>query len=126
MSIPILVVDDSKTIRMSLTEILGRLGYQVEVAEHAAEALAKADGGFSAKLVITDYNMPGMNGVELISALRQRPAYRFTPILVLTTETQQELRGAAKKAGATGWLVKPVNAAQLTQVVAQVLPPGGA
>lgn len=66
--------------------------------------------------------MPGKNGVQLIEALRTKAKYRFCPILVLTTETQQELRGQAKKAGATGWLVKPVNAGQLVDVVKQVMP----
>lgn len=122
MSKQILVVDDSKTIRMSMTEILGRLGHDVVVAESGEDAVAKVDDGVSAALVITDYNMPGMNGVELIKELRSKPKYRFTPILVLTTETQQELRGSAKKAGATGWLVKPVNASQLVEVVKQVIP----
>lgn len=122
MSKKILVVDDSKTIRMSLTEILGRLGYEVLLAETGDDALRQAQEGMTADLVVTDYNMPGMNGVELIEALRKLKPFRFLPILVLTTETQQDLRQAAKKAGATGWLVKPVNAKQLVQVVDQVMP----
>lgn len=122
MSDKILVVDDSKTIRMSMTEILGRLGYEVLLAESAEQAMELVQGGLEAKLVITDYNMPGKNGVQLIQELRTQPKYRFSPILVLTTETQQDLRGQAKKAGATGWLVKPVNAGQLVEVVKQVMP----
>ncbi|MEL6185196.1 MAG: response regulator [Myxococcota bacterium] len=122
MSKKILVVDDSKTIRMSLTEILGRLGNEVLLAETGDDALQQVKGGLTADLVITDYNMPGMNGIELIEALRKEKAFRFLPILVLTTETQGDLRQAAKKAGATGWLVKPVNAQQLVQVVNQVMP----
>ena len=118
----ILVVDDSKTIRMSMTEILGRLGYQVDVAASGEEAVELVDGGLESKLVVTDYNMPGMNGVDLIRVLRTKAKYRFTPILVLTTETQQNLRAEAKEAGATGWLVKPVNAGQLVEVVKQVIP----
>lgn len=122
MSSKILVVDDSKTIRMSMSEILGRLGYDIEVAASGEEAVQIVDGGLAAKLVITDYNMPGMNGIELIQELRKKPKYRFGPILVLTTETQNDLRQLAKKAGATGWLVKPVNAGQLVEVVKQVMP----
>lgn len=122
MSKKILVVDDSKTIRMSMTEILGRLGFDIEVAASGEEAVEKVDAGLAAKLVITDYNMPGMNGIDLIHELRKKPKYRFGPILVLTTETQQDLRQQAKKAGATGWLVKPVNATQLVEVVKQVMP----
>ena len=122
MSKKILVVDDSKTIRMSLTEILGRLGNEVLLAETGDDALQQVKDGLTADLVITDYNMPGMNGIELIEALRKEKSFRFLPILVLTTETQGDLRQAAKKAGATGWLVKPVNAQQLVQVVKQVMP----
>ncbi|MBE7203525.1 MAG: response regulator, partial [Parafilimonas terrae] len=73
-------------------------------------------------LVITDYHMPGMHGVQLIQALRKLPQTRFTPMLVLTTESQQEKRDEARKAGATGWLVKPVQADKLLQVVRQVAP----
>lgn len=122
MSHTILVVDDSKTIRMSMTEILGHLGYTIEVAASAEEAIEMVDNGLEAKLVITDYNMPGKDGIALVQDLRSRAPYRFGPILVLTTETQQDLRQKAKKAGATGWLVKPVNAAQLVEVVKQVMP----
>lgn len=118
----ILVVDDSKTIRMSMNETLGRLGFTIALAESAEDALAQVQGGVTAKLVITDYNMPGKNGVELIEELRKHPKYRFCPMLVLTTETQQDLRAKAKSAGATGWLIKPVNAGQLVQVVQQVMP----
>ena len=105
-----------------MTEILGRLGYQVDVAASGEEAVELVDGGLESKLVVTDYNMPGMNGVDLIRVLRTKAKYRFTPILVLTTETQQNLRAEAKEAGATGWLVKPVNAGQLVEVVKQVIP----
>jgi two-component system chemotaxis response regulator CheY len=71
---------------------------------------------------ITDYHMPGMNGVELIREIRKLPAYRFLPILVLTTESEQGKREAARGAGATGWLVKPVAPDKLLQVLQQVAP----
>lgn len=122
MAATILVVDDSKTVRMSLFEILSRVADKVEVAASGEEAIDLVDKGLEANLVITDYNMPGINGIELVRTLRSKSKYRFGPILVLTTESQQGLRAQAKEAGATGWLVKPVDADQLVQVVKQVLP----
>jgi two-component system chemotaxis response regulator CheY len=76
----------------------------------------------SPKLIITDLNMPGMNGIELIKALKQQSKFRFTPMLMLTTESQQSRREEAKSAGATGWLVKPVEPEQLLGVVKQLVP----
>lgn len=119
---PILLVDDSPTILMSMSVLLSKAGYANEQASNAEVALEKVRGGFAPSLVITDYHMPGMHGVELIQALRKEPATRFTPMLVLTTESQQDKRDAARKAGATGWLVKPVEAEKLLQVLKQVLP----
>lgn len=119
---PIFLVDDSPTILMSMNDILTKSGYAVEKAANGPEALKKAQGGLQPALVITDYHMPGMTGVELIRELRKLPAFRFTPILVLTTESQQDKRTEAKSAGATGWLVKPVASDQLLQVIRQVAP----
>jgi two-component system chemotaxis response regulator CheY len=73
-------------------------------------------------LIITDINMPRMNGIELISAARKLPGFRFLPILVLTTVSQQAMRDKAKAEGATGWLVKPVASQDLLNVIKQVLP----
>lgn len=119
---PVLLVDDSPTILASMSDILSRSGYAVERAPHAEAALDKARAGLSPGLVITDFHMPGMDGVQLIGELRKLPAFRFTPMLVLTTESQQEKRDAARQAGATGWLVKPVQADKLLQVIKQVAP----
>ena len=102
--------------------ILESAGYAIAKAPDADSALAKIRGGLNPALVITDYHMPGMNGVQLIQELRKLQSTRFTPMLVLTTESQQEKRDEARKAGATGWLVKPVQADQLLQVVRQVAP----
>ena len=87
-----------------------------------AEALAHLDSGLQPDLIITDLNMPGMDGIELIRALRQRADVRFTPILMLTTESQLSKRQEAKAAGATGWLVKPVRPKRLEGILRQVLP----
>jgi two-component system, chemotaxis family, chemotaxis protein CheY len=74
------------------------------------------------RAMITDYHMPGMNGAALVREMRKLPAYRFLPILVLTTESDQAKRDEARAAGATGWLVKPVDSEKLIQVLRQVAP----
>lgn len=122
MSKTILIVDDSATMLMSVKSNLEIAGFAVETAEDGAKALAKLAGGLKPDLIITDINMPNMNGIELIQKARGISACRFTPILVLTTESQQERRDEAKKLGATGWLVKPVGGADLLKIIKQVLP----
>lgn len=84
--------------------------------------MSKLKGGIAAKLIITDFNMPGMNGTQLIGEARKLGAFRFVPMLVLTTESQQAKRDEAKAAGATGWLVKPVDPGQLLAVIKQLIP----
>ncbi len=101
--------------------MLEKGGYAVTTATNGEDALAQAKATRT-DLVITDYHMPGMSGVELIKALRGLGNFRFCPILVLTTESQQGKRDDAKAAGATGWLVKPVAADQLYGVLKQLLP----
>ncbi len=118
----ILVVDDSSTLRMSMTSILSKAGYRAEEACSAENALEKLRSGLRPNLIITDLNMPGMDGIGLIRQVRKLPGVRFTPILMLTTESQQSKRQEARSAGATGWLVKPVAAEQLLQVIRQVVP----
>jgi two-component system chemotaxis response regulator CheY len=119
---PILLVDDSATMLMSMSSIITRAGMPCETAPNAEAAISKVRGGVSPSLVITDYHMPGMHGVELIAELRRMAPTRFTPMLVLTTDSDQDKRSAAKAAGATGWLVKPVDQAALLQVVKQLVP----
>lgn len=118
----ILVVDDSATMVMSVRNNLEIAGFKVETADDGVKALSKLNGGLKPDLIITDINMPNMGGMELIKSVRALPAFRFTPILTLTTESQQEKRTEGKKLGATGWLVKPVGGADLLKVVRQVLP----
>lgn len=110
----IMLVDDSMTILLSMSTILSKAGYAVEKASSAEEGLTKFKAGVKPDLLITDLNMPGMNGIEFIKKVRSDVAnLRFMPILFLTTESQQSKRDEAKAAGASGWLVKPVNAEQL-------------
>ena len=118
----IFVVDDSQTILMSMKMNLEMHGFKVETATNGKEALGKLNGGIKVDLIITDLNMPVMDGFEFIKNVRQMGAYRFKPILVLTTESQLEKRQEAKRLGATGWLVKPVSGNDLIKVVKKVLP----
>lgn len=117
----ILLVDDSATILLSISSILTKAGYAVEKAGNAAEGLKKFSGATKIDLLITDLNMPGMNGIEFIKEVRKLPNYKFMPILFLTTESQQDKRMEAKAAGATGWLVKPATADDLMNTVKLVL-----
>ncbi len=117
----ILCVDDSTTVLISLSAILTKAGYGVEKATSGDEALGKLKSTLKPDLIITDLNMPGMNGIEFIKAARQIPSLRFVPILFLTTESQQAKRAEAKAAGASGWLVKPVNGEELINTIKLVV-----
>lgn len=118
----IMVIDDSPTMRMSLKASLEMSGFKVETADDGVHALTKLKQGLKPDLIITDINMPKMGGLEFIKTVRALPGFRFTPILALTTESQQAKRDEAKKNGATGWLVKPVPGPELIKVIKQVLP----
>lgn len=118
----ILIVDDSPTMRASIADILVRNRFAVDSAESGEDAVAQLKSGCRPNLIITDLNMPGMDGIALIRAVRKLPRQRFTPILVLTTESKSDLRKEAKAAGATGWIVKPVTEPALMQVLDQILP----
>lgn len=122
MSKTILVVDDSGTMVLSLKNTLEIAGFSVLTASDGLKGLERLQAGPKPDLIITDINMPNMNGIEFIGKVRSTPGYRFTPILVLTTESQQARRDEAKRLGATGWMVKPVGGADLLKIVRQVLP----
>lgn len=119
---PVLLVDDSPTMLASIASVLSQAGQTVEKAASAEEALAKLKTSPPLRAMITDYHMPGMNGAALVREMRKLPAYRFLPILVLTTESEQGKRDEARAAGATGWLVKPVDSDKLLAVLRQVAP----
>ena len=116
----IFIVDDSATMVMSLKATLEIAGFKVETAIDGEQALARVKGGLKPDLILTDINMPKMDGLELIRQVRK--LLRFTPILACTTESQQARRDEAKKLGASGWLVKPVGGADLVKVIRQILP----
>ena len=122
MSQIVLVVDDSKTMRDMVTFTLTGAGYQVVQASDGKEAVGKLSNGSKPALVVTDLNMPEMDGLELIKEIRKMPALKFTPILMLTTESSDEKKAAGKLAGATGWIVKPFNPEQFIKIVKKVLP----
>ncbi len=116
----ILAVDDSASMRQMVSFTLKGAGYDVTEAKDGQEALQIAKSN-SYNLVITDINMPIMDGITLTKELRSLPAYKFTPILTLTTESSGEKKMAGKQAGATGWIVKPFNPDQLLATVKKVL-----
>jgi two-component system chemotaxis response regulator CheY len=117
----IITVDDSMSIRETVKMILEAAGYQVLTANDGAQGLALCQQ-HDAALVISDLNMPVMDGITLIAKLRELPTYKFTPILMLTTESQDEKKQAGKKAGATGWIVKPFDPARFTGLIQKVCP----
>ncbi len=117
----IMLVDDSATILLSISSILSKAGYCVEKAANAEDALRKFNAGVKINLLITDLNMPGMNGIELIREVRKLSAYKFVPILFLTTESQQSKKLEAKAAGASGWIVKPATADELLSTIKLVI-----
>jgi two-component system, chemotaxis family, chemotaxis protein CheY len=120
MSKTVLVVDDSTSMRQMVSFTMKEAGFEVIEGTNGAEALQNVQGK-TLDLVITDLNMPVMDGMTLIRQLRGTPAFKFTPILMLTTESQQEKKLEGKAAGATGWIVKPFNPEQLVQVVGKVV-----
>ena len=116
----ILAVDDSPSMRQMVAFTLKSAGFDVVEAEDGVDALDKAKSG-QFNLVLADVNMPNMDGITLVRELRQLPDYRFTPLLILTTEAGQDKKMEGKQAGATGWLVKPFNPEQLVATVQRVL-----
>jgi two-component system chemotaxis response regulator CheY len=113
-------VDDSPTIRQLVKMTLSRAGYEVTEAEDGAKGLQKASAE-AFDMVLSDINMPQMTGIEMLRCLRKLDQYKFTPIVLVTTESQPEKKAEGKAAGATGWIVKPFEPDQLLAVVTKVL-----
>ena len=116
----ILAVDDSPSMRQMVNYTLKRAGYDVVSATDGVEALTIAQGR-DISLVLTDINMPNMDGITLIKHLRELDNYRFKPILILTTESSNEKKIQGKDAGATGWIVKPFDPDKLLSTLRRVL-----
>ena len=117
-----LVVDDSPTMRQMVAFTLTNAGFTVVEAEHGKDAVKKVAAGPKMDIVVTDLNMPEMDGISLIKELRKMAAFKFTPILMLTTESAADKKQAGKEAGATGWIVKPFNPELMLKVIAKILP----
>ncbi len=119
MSKIILTVDDSRTIRDMLSFTLRNAGFEVLEACDGLEGLNILKDKIPA-LIISDVNMPNMNGLDFVKAVREMPTFKHTPILMLTTEESDEKKRISREAGATGWIVKPFDPDKLIQVVNKV------
>jgi two-component system, chemotaxis family, chemotaxis protein CheY len=117
----ILTVDDSKTMRDMVSFTLRKAGFDVNEAEDGKQALSVLSGG-RFDLIITDLNMPVMDGISLIKNVRASTPHRGVPILILTTESDSAKKADGKAAGATGWLVKPFSPEKLVELVMRVCP----
>jgi two-component system chemotaxis response regulator CheY len=118
----VLILDDSATMVMSLARILKKAGYEAETCTNGKEGITKINAGLKPCAIITDLNMPEMDGISFIKAVRRLPATRFTPIIVLTTESGTARGGEARAAGATGWLTKPTEPEELIATVKRYAP----
>jgi len=116
----IMTVDDSASIRLMVNFTLKELGYDIVMAANGEDALTKLNDK-KIDLLITDFNMPELNGVGLVRKVREIPEYKFLPIVMLTTESQLEKKFEGRKAGVTGWIVKPFKPEQLIAVVKRML-----
>jgi two-component system chemotaxis response regulator CheY len=117
----VLIVDDSISMRQMVSFTLKQGGFDVVEAEHGQDALNKLQGT-TVDLIITDLNMPVMDGITLIQNVRKQPALKTKPVLMLTTEGLASKKEQGKAAGATGWIVKPFDPEKLLQTITKVLP----
>ena len=122
----ILVVDDSPTMRGMVSHALNEAGFETKEAENGKDALIKLTtmevGGAKPDVIVTDVNMPEMDGIELVREIRKLSAFKHVPVLVLTTDNTDEKKEVGRAAGATGWLVKPFDSELILKVIQKVLP----
>ncbi|MFG1606845.1 response regulator [Actinoplanes sp. NPDC049265] len=118
----ILIVDDSASVRQVVSIALKGAGYDVVAAVDGKDALSKLDGQ-RVHLIISDVNMPNMDGITFVGEARKLPAYRFTPIIMLTTESQEDKKRQAQAAGAKAWVTKPFQPDQMLTAVAKLIAP---
>ncbi len=121
MATSILAVDDSPSMRQMVSFTLKSAGYEVLMANDGVEGLKLAEDSPEVNLVLTDVNMPHMDGITLVKRLRELQDYKYKPILILTTESSHEKKMMGKQAGATGWIVKPFDPEQLLKTLKRVL-----
>lgn len=121
MSKTIMIVDDSASLRQVVAIALKGAGYTVIEGCDGKDAIAKLTGQ-KVNLIISDVNMPNMDGITMVKTLKQMPAYKFTPIVMLTTESQESKKKEGQEAGAKAWMVKPFSAPQLLSVVQKLVP----
>jgi len=126
MSRVILVVDDSPTMRGMVSHALNEAGFETKEAENGKDALIQLTtmevGGTKPDVIVTDINMPEMDGIELVREIRKLSAFKHVPVLVLTTDNTDEKKEIGRAAGATGWLVKPFDSELILKVIRKVLP----
>ncbi|RAU22264.1 response regulator [Paramagnetospirillum kuznetsovii] len=118
----VLAVDDSKTMRDMVSFTLRGAGYTVVEADNGVTALKALQAAAKVDVIITDVNMPEMDGITLVRKIRAQPQHAGTPVLILTTESDQSKKDEGRSAGATGWIVKPFSPDKLLQIVAKVCP----
>jgi two-component system chemotaxis response regulator CheY len=118
----ILIVDDSASLRQVVNIALASAGYEVIEACDGMDALTKLDGR-KIHLIISDVNMPNMDGITLVKEIKQKPEYKFTPIIMLTTESQNDMKAQGQAAGARAWVVKPFQPAQMLAAVSKLIAP---
>ena len=121
----IMIVDDSASLRRVVNLALTAAGYEIIEAGDGVDALSKlaALGGKKVHLIISDVNMPRMDGIEFVTALKKQPAFKFTPVIMLTTEGDEEIKNAGRGAGAKAWIIKPFNPDQMLNAVSKLILP---
>ena len=117
----ILIVDDSSSLRMVVKMTLVRAGYDVVEAGDGREALAQLEKTGKVHLIVSDVNMPNMDGIAFVTQVKQHPRHKFTPVIMLTTEGQDEKKQLGRAAGAKAWIVKPFNPPQLLDAVSKLI-----
>ena len=119
----ILIVDDSSSLRTVVRMALARAGYDVLEAEDGADALKRLEAAGKVNLIVSDVNMPNMDGITFVTEVKKHPRHKFTPVIMLTTEGQDAKKEQGRAAGAKAWIVKPFNPPQLLDAVSRLVLP---
>ncbi len=119
----VLIVDDSSSLRTVVKMALERAGYEVLEGVDGRDGLAKLDQAAKVHLIVSDVNMPNMDGIAFVAQVKRHPRHKFTPVIMLTTEGQDEKKAQGRAAGAKAWIVKPFNPPQLLDAVSKLILP---